>query len=191
MKKLLFLALIWMMTLIPMNVYAENEVHIYWFHSNTCHHCQEESIWLEKMQQKYANIVLHSYEVGTEENYNLMQKAKELYGISGEGVPFTVIGGEDFYGYNASFADRMEKAIITYSNRAYDDLIGSYLNGEETVTIGENLLTEEEVSSEVEVVDQNRANQQIWIPLAIVGGVGAVSAIILFLLYQRKKRHGI
>ena len=122
MKKVLMLVILSVM-LIPTKVLAE-DVHVYLFYGSTCSICEAERKFLKTKD----NIKVHEFEVyNNNKNYEIMNKIKELYGISKEGVPFTVIGDTALLGYNNSRENRMNKLIDKYITNDYYDRVGVYL----------------------------------------------------------------
>ena len=127
----------------------KNLVNIYLFYSYTCPHCKEEEKLLEELKDKYDNIRVYQYEVSSEENSLLLDKASEIFNTSVSGVPFTVIGEKVYKGFNYENARaRFMGTIEYYSEYGYKDIVGEYIGGvelpsyplpEETPDIGEYL----------------------------------------------------
>ncbi|MBU4369693.1 hypothetical protein KKG58_02920, partial [Patescibacteria group bacterium] len=59
---------------------SDNGIDVYFFWAHGCPHCSDEKPFLEKLEQKYSNLKVHSFEVtGSKENVDLLKKAsKEL-----------------------------------------------------------------------------------------------------------------
>lgn len=106
----------------------KNLVNIYLFYSYTCPHCKEEEKLLEELKDKYDNIRVYQYEVSSEENSLLLDKASEIFNTSVSGVPFTVIGEKVYKGFNYENARaRFMGTIEYYSEYGYVDKLGEYI----------------------------------------------------------------
>jgi glutaredoxin len=132
-KKFNFKIIIFLLVIIFLNVqnvYAKdkNIVNIYFFHSNTCSHCQSEKKLLDTLLEEYDNIKLYSYEIHEETNEDLMKEVGNLYGIEVTGVPVTVIGDTIYTGYSDEEGpSTFIKTIEYYSRYGYLDKTGNYL----------------------------------------------------------------
>ena len=105
-----------------------NLVNIYLFYSYTCPHCKEEEKLLEELKDKYDNIRVYQYEVSSEENSLLLDKASEMFNTSVSGVPFTVIGEKVYKGFNYENARaKFMGTIEYYSEYGYVDKLGEYI----------------------------------------------------------------
>lgn len=127
MKKILFL---FILVLFPLNVFAENEINIYFFHGDGCPHCEVMDTCLNDLKQKYMINVI-KYEVrNSEENAEIMNKVKK--GLSNKnltGVPFIAVGNKYVHGGSTSKCETLEDIIIDYSTGDYVDIIPSIING--------------------------------------------------------------
>ena len=113
--------------LIPNECYAMNEVNIYFFHDSGCSICEQERVYLQALQKdRYPNMRIYTYEIP--ESNDLMKTAKEMYGITKTGVPFTVIGDKAFIGFSQVMKGEMQHAVYTYSNNKYENKLGKKLN---------------------------------------------------------------
>ena len=99
MKRLNFICLLLLLLIVPNHVLAVNEVNVYLFYQDSCDICKQEKVYLEALKERYPNMRVYSYEVGDSSNYEMMQKAKNLYQETRSGVPFTVIGDSSYLGY--------------------------------------------------------------------------------------------
>jgi thiol-disulfide isomerase/thioredoxin len=78
----------------------ENKVTIHFFWANGCPHCAKEKVFLQKLTDKYPQILLKDYEVTSNKgNVLLLQKIGEELKADVSGVPFTVIGRDYISGY--------------------------------------------------------------------------------------------
>ncbi|MEM4662554.1 MAG: hypothetical protein QXM75_00860 [Candidatus Diapherotrites archaeon] len=71
-------------------------VVLYFFYGEGCPHCTKQKIFLEKMKEKYPNLIVKAYEVWkNEDNRKLFSEFAEAFGINARGVPTTFIGDFD------------------------------------------------------------------------------------------------
>jgi len=82
---------------------AGNSVELYFFWGYGCPHCEKEKAFLEKLQQKYPQLVLNSYEVWRNRgNALFFSQMAEAYGAKATAVPMTFIGNfEPTLGYSS------------------------------------------------------------------------------------------
>jgi len=79
-----------------------NGVVIYFFWGEGCPHCAAEEPFLEKLQEKYSQLGVKSFETWyNQENANLFTKMAEAYGTKASGVPTTFIGEKYIVGYGS------------------------------------------------------------------------------------------
>lgn len=149
------------------NVYAqeqiseEEKVNIYFFWGEGCPHCASEKPFLEKLEDKYPEVEVKSYEVwSNKENLDLMTKfAKEL-DIDVRGVPFTVVGEHYVIGWLSE----------EYTGKQLEEAVNCALS-EECKDIGKGLIAEGEVNEkdngevkEEEKTDKKESKEVIGIP---------------------------
>ena len=81
---------------------AGNSVELYFFWGYGCPHCENEKVFLEKLQQKYPQLVVNSYEVWRNRgNALFFSQMAEAYGTKATAVPMTFIGNfEPIVGYS-------------------------------------------------------------------------------------------
>jgi thiol-disulfide isomerase/thioredoxin len=81
---------------------ASKKVELYLFWGYSCPHCIKEKAYLEKLQQKYPQLEVKSYEVWRNRgNAVFFVQMAEAYGIKATSVPTTFIGNfEPIVGYS-------------------------------------------------------------------------------------------
>lgn len=143
MKKFLSILLL-MVLMIPMVVKAEDKeeveatdrepVPVYIFRSNTCGYCKALMEWInsDEIQEefgKYFKVV--DFEVSTsQENAELMQKAKDYFKVDGQGVPYIVVGTYDYpQGFAADYVVDEEKGT-TMGEQLLAQIIETYTKDE-------------------------------------------------------------
>ncbi len=114
-KKIIISILIFICLLVGINqVSAAEKTVIYFFWGDGCPHCAVEKPFLEKMEEKYPDLEVKSFETwNNQENAELFQEVAEAYGIHARGVPTTFIGDfEPIVGYADYMAEDIEKKIV-------------------------------------------------------------------------------
>jgi thiol-disulfide isomerase/thioredoxin len=95
---------------------SEKEVNLYFFWSSGCPHCATEKLFLNRLEQKYKNLNIKSYEVSqSAENAKILLKTGQVLSANVSGVPFTVIGNKYFTGYlsDDTTGQEIEKSIVS------------------------------------------------------------------------------
>jgi len=127
MKKILYVVILFLM-LIPSVKADDNLVNIYLFHSENCHHCENEIELLNELEKEYSNIRVYKYEVSDKKNSLLFGRVTNLLDARTGGVPFTVIGGKHYNGFNVEKSKKIFLATIEYySKYGYKDVVGEYI----------------------------------------------------------------
>ena len=106
----------------------KNLVNIYFFHSNTCSHCKEESKYLEELENKYNNIRIYKYEISDKENIGIFKQIEKIHNIKLNSVPVTIIGNKLYTGFSNKSKITFTKTIEYFSKYGYVDELGEYLN---------------------------------------------------------------
>lgn len=108
----------------------DNNTNIYFFWSYGCPHCEAEKLFLEKMEQKYDKLEIHSFEVSKiAENRDLLRKIGKELNTNIAGVPFTLIGKQYFVGWHNEQTTglAMEKAFQDVSGNGNPDIVSSFI----------------------------------------------------------------
>ncbi len=154
MKKLKYLLIILAVLLVvPFGVLAEGEeapadgageqqqeevskkVKVYFFHGETCPHCQEGLAWFEEITPEHGDkFELVKYEVwNNQENAELMERVGEFRNEEAKYVPYILIGDKMWNGFAESMEDEFLEAINTeYEKDPADryDIMYELENGE-------------------------------------------------------------
>src|SRR3989344_8855658 len=70
----------------------QSNVTLHLFHSKSCPHCQEERVFLSKLQSRYPDLTIKEYELSKPENIQLFQTLGSVTHISTSAVPMTIVG---------------------------------------------------------------------------------------------------
>jgi len=102
-RLLILLLLVWLAPgLSAANAAAagQKKVNLYFFWSKGCPHCLREKQFLDQLEKKYNNLIIHRFEVGEDrENLELLQQVGRRLGVEIRGVPFTLVGKDFFRGW--------------------------------------------------------------------------------------------
>lgn len=117
------------------NTFAEdikkevNPVNAYFFYSINCPHCANESVFLNKMINKYSNLRVYPYEIYyNRDNSKKMQEVAKYLDTEVFGVPFLVIGDSHFVGFSEEYSPvEIEAEIKRYSLIKYEDEVAKIL----------------------------------------------------------------
>ncbi|MDX9970821.1 MAG: thioredoxin family protein [Candidatus Gracilibacteria bacterium] len=135
--KILFLTtfLLTSVNFLPNTAFAndieEKTVNLYFFYGEGCPHCEKEKPFLRKMEEKYENLKVHSYEIWySSENRNLFMEFGKKLSATVNGVPFTVIGEKYFTGWldEETTGAQIEQEIICAVEEGCRDVL-SEING--------------------------------------------------------------
>lgn len=127
MKKIKFLLVVLLMVLVPSNVFALNEVNVYFFYDGNTQNslCNQEKVYLQALRdERYPNMRIYFYEVNTDENDKLMEKAKSMYNVKDKNVPFTIVGDMAIVGFSQNQKALIQKTVYEYSTKSYNNKFG-------------------------------------------------------------------
>ena len=111
---------------IPSQCLALNEVNVYFFYSPDCNFCSQEKAFLMALQKdKYPNMRIYYYDTSSDNNLALMNQAKEMYDVTNNGIPFTIIGDKAYIGFSQSKKCSIQKDIYYYSYNTYQNKFGT------------------------------------------------------------------
>jgi thiol-disulfide isomerase/thioredoxin len=110
----------------------DKSVNIYFFWGKNCPHCADEKPFLQKLEEKYNNVKVQSFEVtANSKNLKLLQETgKKLNAnVAGALVPFTVVGEHYFVGwYNEETTGKaIEEALLCAINEDCPDIVSSII----------------------------------------------------------------
>lgn len=118
--------------LFNIDVLAREKINIYFFHGDGCPHCAMERKYLKKIEKKYKNIEIKSYEVWNNKNHDLLlQKVKKKLEITDNGVPLTIIGSTYMIGYlDDDTGLKLERILNFYQDNPakYNDVVKKIKN---------------------------------------------------------------
>lgn len=109
----------------------EETVNLYFFWGEGCPHCAKEKPFLERMEEKYPELLVHDYEIwGNAENRDLMIEFGKKLNANVSGVPFTVVGERYVIGWmdEKNTGAQIEEAINCAIGNSCRD-VGVEING--------------------------------------------------------------
>lgn len=148
------------------NVSAKEKVKLYFFHGDGCPHCAEEEKLLKDISKDYPNVKIIELEVwNNKNNALLMKKVGNLMDADITGVPLTVIGSTAIAGYNDSIGQKINRALLFYTenNSNYIDLVSNIKNG--TYTKGSKKIKDEFS------IEDKKSDSSSTIKVPIIGNV--------------------
>ena len=151
MKKLPFILLV-ILLLSLINVYAEEDkVTIYFFWSKGCPHCANEKPFLEKLENKYPNLVIKSYETNNQESIKIFLEIAEAYGTSAQWVPATFICDDYVVGFGSeeTTGKEIEEKVKNCLEHGCTDLY--QLNNKEECVIDQKNVVQVPVLGEIDL----------------------------------------
>jgi glutaredoxin len=111
-------------------IYAQDEVNLYIFYSQSCPHCAEEIEFLKKIAPDYPNLDLIGYEVSTNNNNALLfQRVGKDLGLDIGGVPMTFIGNDHLVGFrdDETTGKQIVSYVEKYTKEGDPDIVGKII----------------------------------------------------------------
>lgn len=171
MKKIIYTLILFLM-FIPSISAKENEVNIYFFHSNTCPHCKEEIKLLNELDEYYDNINIYKYEISNDNNSVLLSNIGTLLDVKITGVPFTIIGNKYFVGYSSENSKKTFISTIKYfSTYSYTDVVGTYIKENNFPNSEEIILPTDGITPDISPEEYNKNYANYTFNLPIIGQV--------------------
>lgn len=171
MKKIIYTLILFLM-FIPSISAKENEVNIYFFHSNTCPHCKEEIKLLNELDEYYDNINIYKYEISNDNNSVLLSNIGTLLDVKITGVPFTIIGNKYFVGYSSENSKKTFISTIKYfSTYSYTDVVGKYIKENNFSNSEEIILPTDGITPDISPEEYNKNYANYTFNLPIIGQV--------------------
>jgi glutaredoxin len=111
---------------------ADNLVDIHLFWTQGCPHCRLEKEFLAKLEAQYPQVRLHTYEISSLENQELLQKTAQQLKFNVTGVPVTIIGDHYFIGWldENTTGTSITAVVKGYLSGSYTDLVGNLANSQ-------------------------------------------------------------
>ena len=116
----------------PINTYATEEplpVTIYSFYSVGCGHCASAKDFFDDQLALHDNLTLTRFDIATSDNLDLLNITADAFDEDTVAVPFTVIGGKHYVGFNGTIEASLLKNITKYSANPQVDVMAKILAG--------------------------------------------------------------
>jgi len=130
-RNILFLIFSFFVFLFSANIsLAANDLNIYFFWGDGCPHCAKEGAYLNMLKNEYSNINIYDFEIyNHSDNVSILQKISQDLKLRIDGVPFVIIGNQQFVGFSdISTPDELKTRIeFCLNNKCQDsvaDIIG-------------------------------------------------------------------
>lgn len=107
---------------------AATDVTLHFFWSNGCPHCAKEKIYLNTLKEKYPQLTVKEYEITSDpHNVELMERIGNELQVDISGVPFTVIGKQQFIGYlnDETSGKKIEEAVKCAVENGCEDVVST------------------------------------------------------------------
>jgi len=193
MKKIISFLILSFFFLLPFSVSAlgNDTIILYFFHGDGCPHCADEEKFFKKIEGKYSNFEIVSYEVWyDEENAQLLSNVNEAFHITRTGVPTNVIGTTVISGFGDSTGDKIIRAIEYYQNHPYEDIVSQIKDGtyDASRSIQDSFSEEEKKNDEKVSVDVpflgnfNLKNFSLTAAAAFIGLVDGFNPCAMWIL---------
>ncbi len=132
-KSLVFLLIL--IVLFPLGVKANEKINVYLFRRNGCGFCESAlefftSLSEDEEYKEYFNLVEKEVS-SSKKNASVMESVAKELNVNLEGVPFIVIGKENFEGYTSSWNDSLKATIkkaYLNSDGSYQDVVKKYFD---------------------------------------------------------------
>lgn len=118
----------------PVIAQTNDRIPLYFFWSKGCSHCAKEKVFLEKLGQKYPQLIIKDFEISSsQENIRLLQKAGKKFKADVSGVPFTAVGENYVIGFldEQTSGRQIEEAVICAIENKCPDIIASLIDSPE------------------------------------------------------------
>lgn len=181
---LAFIVLVGLFSFIPTtSTYAAEDLSIYLFWGNGCPHCAKEKEYLAEVLPDFPNVTLKTYQIyGDQANINLMQAASTKLNANASGVPFLIIGDQDFIGYAEGTTDVAIKERLEYcTNNSCPDSIATIVSSGEAVVEPESateIIEDEKIIDSSDITETESNNETIKseeiIDLPFLGKINAL-----------------
>lgn len=151
------------------------ETTMYLFYGESCPHCHDMLGFMNVMEEKYPDLEVKVFEMGDENNQNLLFGMLKEYDEEYQGVPTYFINREYGVGYADSMSAGLENKISACVANGCEDSVS--ILGEEFVSFAEGS------SNEVPKVDyapagsSDSSGKLLFFIMLIVIGIGIVAVI--------------
>lgn len=114
-KKLKLLFFLFLFLFLPNHVLAKDDLNLYFFWGQGCPHCAAEEEFLDQLKTEYQNLSIFDFEIYRHpQNIKLLQNISQSLDLSVDGVPFVIIGDQQFVGFSQDFTPNQIRARLDY-----------------------------------------------------------------------------
>ena len=117
-------------TPLPLSESSANAVTVHFFYSPTCPHCHAQGEWMDQWVLTDDQLTVVRYNISDPANYALLQTVAGVFEESLVAVPFTIVGGKHYVGYNDNVRVRIEQTVTRYHQNDYVDIMAKIINEE-------------------------------------------------------------
>lgn len=131
MRKLLIgaLALLAILTIAMVPTQAAREVNVYFFYSQGCLTCAAEEVYLDELEAKDTDLIVHRYEIAFDkENQAMVKEIETVLGIKIRSTPTLLVGRKAIVGFTKGNTENdIEAAIDYFRENNVRDVVGELL----------------------------------------------------------------
>lgn len=155
-KKYFFTLFLMTLFSVPSLTLAEEITNLYFFHSESCPHCQAENEYLIELEAERDDIKINKFEISqNQKNAELFVKASQILNTTFNGVPVMIIGDQAIIGFSKSITpSRIENLIESCAENTCPDSINGLISFSETTTT--NTDTTNEPPTDENINDENQ-----------------------------------
>jgi glutaredoxin len=106
------------------------DVNVYYFTTPGCGHCAALKDYLNDKQDTMSNLTLTEFDISEAQYLSLLEETAYVFSESNVAVPFTVIGGKHYVGFNETIKASIGRLLIRYSQQEQIDIMAKIMADE-------------------------------------------------------------
>jgi len=114
----------------PVKTYAETtsyDVNVYYFTTPGCGHCASLKTYLTEQEETRSNLTLTEFDISDTQYLDLLEQTADIFSETNVAVPFTVIGGKHYVGFNNVIKASLGRLIERYSQTEQVDIMAKII----------------------------------------------------------------
>lgn len=116
----------------PVTVRAESvayDVNVYYFSTPGCGHCAALKTYLAEKEATMDNLTITEFDISEAQNLSLLEQTAAVFSESNVAVPFTVLGGKHYVGFNDTVKASIGRLLTRYSQHEQVDVMAKIIDG--------------------------------------------------------------
>lgn len=106
------------------------DVNVYYFSTPGCGHCGALRSFLDEQKILRDNLTIIEYSIAESQYLSLLEETASIFSETNVAVPFTVIGGKHYVGFNDTIKAFLGRVIARYSENAHVDIMAKIIANE-------------------------------------------------------------